>query len=56
VLKEFRPRMALCTYHMPDDPIAVPRSVTSIVPGYKFDCSSCGEMDARIIPQTLLFR
>jgi FkbM family methyltransferase len=55
VLREFRPRMALCTYHLPDDPVAVPRAVTSIVPDYKFDCGPCGEMDARIIPQTLLF-
>lgn len=55
VLREFRPRMALCTYHLSDDPVAVPRAVTSIVPDYKFECGPCGEMDARIIPQTLLF-
>jgi len=54
-LKAFRPRMALCTYHLPDDPVVVPRTVTSIVADYKFDCGPCGEMDSRIIPQTLLF-
>jgi FkbM family methyltransferase len=54
-LRTFRPRMALSAYHLPDDPVAVPRSVTSIVPDYKFDCGPCGEKEARIIPQTLLF-
>jgi FkbM family methyltransferase len=54
-LKAFRPRMALCTYHLPDDPEVVPRTVTSIVPDYKFECGPCGEKDSWIIPQTLLF-
>lgn len=55
VLRAFRPRMALCTYHLPDDPVVVPRAVASIVPSYKFDCGPCGETGTRIIPQTLLF-
>ena len=54
-LRDFRPRMALCTYHLPDDPVVVPRNVTSIVPDYQFECETCGEMDSRIIPQALLF-
>jgi FkbM family methyltransferase len=55
-LVRFRPRMALCTYHLPDDPVVVPATVQSIVPAYEFECGPCGEQDARIIPQTLLFR
>src|SRR5260221_1336666 len=56
VLKKFRPRMALCTYHMQDDALAVPAAVKSIAPDYAFVCGPCGETDGRIIPQTLLFR
>src|SRR5262249_48498270 len=56
VLKKFRPRMALCTYHMQDDAVVVPATVKSIVPDYAFVCGPCGEVDGRIIPQTLLFR
>jgi FkbM family methyltransferase len=56
VLKKFRPRMALCTYHLEDDAVVVPATVKSIVPDYAFICGPCGEQDGRIIPQTLLFR
>jgi hypothetical protein len=26
--------MALCVYHRPDDPIAIPRAVLDLAPGY----------------------
>jgi FkbM family methyltransferase len=55
-LKSFHPRMALCTYHLPDDPVVLPAAVQAIAPQYRFECGPCGEQDARIIPHTLLFR
>lgn len=34
-IKKFRPRMAICTYHQPEDPVQVPKEVRSIEPGYR---------------------
>ena len=33
-LRKFKPRMALCVYHRPDDPVAIPRAVLNLVPSY----------------------
>ena len=33
-LRKFKPRMALCVYHRPNDPIAIPRAVLDLAPGY----------------------
>jgi FkbM family methyltransferase len=33
-LRRFKPRMALCVYHLPDDPVAIPRAVLALAPGY----------------------
>ncbi len=33
-LRRFKPRMALCVYHRPDDPVAIPRAVLDLAPGY----------------------
>ena len=31
-ISKFRPRMALCTYHLPDDPQVIPAAVQKITP------------------------
>jgi hypothetical protein len=46
VLRKFRPRMALRTYHLPDDVVVVPATVKSMVADYEFVCGPCGEVDA----------
>jgi len=33
-LRKFKPRMALCVYHKADDPVAIPRAVLDLAPGY----------------------
>ena len=33
-LRKFKPRMAVCVYHRPDDPVAIPRAVLDLAPGY----------------------
>jgi FkbM family methyltransferase len=33
-LRRFKPRMALCVYHRPGDPVAIPRAVLDLAPGY----------------------
>ena len=33
-LRRFKPRMALCVYHRPEDLVAIPRTVLDLAPGY----------------------
>ena len=40
-LKRFRPRMAICTYHLRDDPDVIPMIVESIGAGYRMQCGAC---------------
>jgi FkbM family methyltransferase len=40
-LKRFHPRMAICTYHLADDPTAVPAVVESFGAGYRRQCGAC---------------
>lgn len=35
ILKEFSPRLAICTYHRPDDPIVLENIITKANPNYK---------------------
>jgi FkbM family methyltransferase len=39
-LAKFRPRMAICVYHLPNDPTDIPRLVQAAVPSYRceFQC------------------
>lgn len=34
-LRRFKPRLAICTYHLPDDRDVIPRVITEIVPEYR---------------------
>jgi FkbM family methyltransferase len=52
----FRPRMALCTYHLPDDPVKIPEAVHAAHPAYTFDCGPCGMDKGAFVPETYLFR
>jgi len=42
-LATYRPRLALCTYHLPDDPLVIPREVKKANPAYhtRFNVSRC---------------
>ncbi|MBV8845606.1 MAG: FkbM family methyltransferase [Bryobacterales bacterium] len=40
-LRKFHPRMAICTYHLRDDPKAIPAVVEAIGAGYKMQCGAC---------------
>jgi hypothetical protein len=35
VLNEFAPKLALCTYHLPDDPVVMERLIKDANPKYK---------------------
>ena len=36
-IRNFRPRMALSIYHLPEDQVAIPKMVRALVPGYDYD-------------------
>ena len=40
-VKRFHPRMAICTYHLRDDPEVVPAVVDSFGAGYRMQCGAC---------------
>ncbi|HEY7336592.1 MAG TPA: FkbM family methyltransferase [Bryobacteraceae bacterium] len=40
-LRRFHPRMAICSYHLPDDPEAIPAVVESTGAGYRMQCGAC---------------
>ena len=54
-IKRFRPRMALCLYHLPDDPTVIPAAVLKIDPGYRFECG-CTYSSERVLSEVAHFR
>lgn len=55
-IKKFRPRMALASEHLPDDPEQIPKAVASIWPGYAAKASSCKDDFLSAPPEVLLFQ
>jgi FkbM family methyltransferase len=53
-LKKFKPRMAICVYHLLDDPVVVPRIVASMQPGYTRECD-CQRYSDRIQAEIMHF-
>jgi FkbM family methyltransferase len=54
-LRRYKPRLALCAYHMAGDPEAISAEVLSIVPSYRRACGSCLEYRLRMVPEVLFF-
>jgi FkbM family methyltransferase len=54
-IKRFRPRMALCIYHLPDDPTVIPAAVLKIDPSYTFECGCMNTKDS-ILSEVAHFR
>jgi FkbM family methyltransferase len=48
-IRRYKPRMALCTYHLPDDPVAIPQMVHELVPSYRSECLCEPDDDERSI-------
>jgi len=55
-LAEYRPRLAIAAYHLPDDPEVIPRVVSSTWSGYRMGCGPCYEYNYVIRPGVLYFR
>ena len=55
-IRKFRPRMALASEHLPEDPLEIPKVVASISPGYVVYPSSCKDDFLSAPPEVLLFQ
>ncbi len=55
VLQRFRPRLSIATEHAPDDPVAIPQLVCSIVAGYRAEPLHCIYDSGRVRPEVLHF-
>jgi FkbM family methyltransferase len=55
-LAKYHPRMALASYHVPDDPEKFPQIIRAIWPGYTMECGPCAEANGRVRPDVLYFR
>jgi FkbM family methyltransferase len=56
VVRGWKPRLAVSAYHLPDDPVALPAAILAMRRDYTVTNGPCGEIDGRIVPQTLLFK
>lgn len=54
-LAKFHPRMAVCVYHLPDDPDVIPVAAKEGWAGYKHECGPCVVSDMRIMPEVFFF-
>ncbi len=54
-LRQFRPRLALSSYHVPDDPQKIPQLVRAAWSGYRMECGPCTYANGSIRPDVLYF-
>ena len=54
-IQRFRPRMAICTYHMVDDPVAVPEVALSAQPNYRIHAKQLAVGWRKPSPKVLFF-
>lgn len=54
-LKRWKPRLALASYHKPDDGVVLPATVSRLAEGYRHRCSSCISDENGARPEVLLF-
>jgi len=55
-LARFKPRLAITSYHLPEDPERIPEIALSAQPGYRIEPGSCSVHHRRIRPDVLLFQ
>jgi FkbM family methyltransferase len=54
-IKRFHPRMAICVYHLPDDPVVIPRIIKGFDSTYSQECGVCAVEKNKISPQVYFF-
>ena len=55
-IQRFKPRMAICAYHLPDDPVVTPAIVRSAYAGYRIHAKTFDRGEGRVSPKVLFFR
>jgi FkbM family methyltransferase len=55
-LARFRPRLAIASYHLKDDPRAIADLVAALRPDYRKSCGACFEAGGRVNAEVLWFR
>jgi FkbM family methyltransferase len=58
-LKRWRPRLALDSYHLPDDAVVLPKAIAAANPAYVFECGPCElntNQGERISPHVAFYR
>ncbi len=57
-LERFKPKLAISTYHLEDDPEVIPDVISSAGTSYEISCTFCSRFirGDRVVPQVLLFR
>jgi hypothetical protein len=53
-IAKFHPRMALCVYHLRDDPEEIPKAV-SVAGRYNIECGKCMAASGRVYPEVFFF-
>ncbi len=54
-LTRHHPRMAISSYHRPDDPQRIPALVRSAWSGYRLECGPCADVSTYVRPDVLYF-
>jgi FkbM family methyltransferase len=54
-LAQYRPRLAISSYHRPDDPVKIPALVRAAWSGYHMQCGPCADVTTYIRPDVLYF-
>jgi FkbM family methyltransferase len=54
-LQRFKPRLALCVYHLADDPEAIPAGVAQARTDYRHECGPCLAANGRLNPEVQFY-
>jgi FkbM family methyltransferase len=54
-LRRFHPRLSIATEHLPDDPVAIPKLVRTLMPGARSECVACERVNQMVRPQVMYF-
>ncbi len=54
-LRRFKPRMAICVYHLPDDPKVIPQVVAQAQPAYRIMCKDVESAERQVRPKVFFF-
>jgi FkbM family methyltransferase len=55
-LARWHPRMAVCTYHIADDPVAIPKAIAEAWSGYGSVCGPCVLRRSQIVPEVYFYQ